>query len=225
MRFIVFDCDGTIVNSRNTTVRLIENVWRAQGLIPPKEEEILTVTALPLEEAVRYLCPTKDKHVVEKLIQTCHEYMIDKKVAQGEQEVLFEGVVETLKTLKTKDTILAIITGKSRKGLEQILQNHNLKQFFTLTKTADCGPSKPNPTVLLEAIEEIGAEKQQTVFIGDTIYDMQMAKNAHVKSIGVSFGYHSVEALKTNGAFAIVEAFSHLPNAIYQVLQEGVQSK
>ena len=219
MRFIVFDCDGTLVDSQQAIMRGMKTAWQAEGLKPPLLSDVLNIVGLPLLDAVSVLNPQGDLEQNTRLKNSYLDTFSDEGVDAETEEVLFSEVVETLKILNSGDTVMAIITGKGRHGLRKTMERQGLNVFFPITKTADCGAGKPNPQVLLEAMEEAGADATNTVIIGDTTYDILMGKNAKIKSIGVSYGYHSVVDLKNAGANMIVDNFSELPKAIDMVLK------
>ena len=120
-------------------------------------------------------------------------------------------MVEVLEQLAAQDVLLAIATGKSRRGLDRTLKHHGLGGHFTILKTADDGPGKPNPGILLDAIAEAGASPLSTVMIGDTVFDVAMARSAGAYAIGVGWGYHEPVELDAAGAHAILDHFSDLP--------------
>lgn len=221
MRFVVFDCDGTLIDSKGATSSVIRDVWRSKGLLLPEEVAMLDghVNA-SLEDLISHLYKGEDRSLKRELLAIC-------KVKLGiiEHEApLFEGASKTLKSLKDRGDLCAIVTAKGRDGLQRVLRHHNLEKFFAVTKTVESGPRKPDPTLLLEAMQDVGAQSRQTIFIGDTIFDMQMASRAGVKSIGVSFGYHSVSALKASGASIIVNTFDVMIAAIDQLFMDRPSS-
>ena len=219
MRFIIFDCDGTLVDSQKAIMRGIHTAWLAEGLTPPLLSDVVNTIGLPLLEVIKVLNPQGNDAQNSRLEKGFFKTFDDTKIITEKEEPLYDGVIETLQTLKKTGALLAVVTGKGRRGLGKVLDRHNLHDLFVVTKTADCGAGKPNPQVLLEAMDEVGADKTNSVIIGDTTYDILMGKNAGIKSVGVSFGYHSVADLKEAGAELIVDAFTDLPNAIDKVLK------
>ena len=218
MRLIIFDCDGTLLDSQASIMRGIEIAWNNMGLTPPKLSDVLSIVGLSIEDSIKVLEPslTGEKHQ-----QACDELLkafeyVNKNELDDEE--LYPNVIETLNKIKTNNSFLAILTGKGRLGLDTTLKKYQMGDLFAVTKTADCGAGKPNPQTMLDIIYETGVDKENTVMIGDTSYDILTAKNAGVKSIGVSFGYHSVDELKASGADKIVDNFSELPNAIDELI-------
>ena len=116
--------------------------------------------------------------------------------------------MEVLDRLDEAGVLLGVATGKSRRGLEATLDRHGLLERFVNLKTSDDGPGKPNPTILQDAMREVGAERENTIMIGDTVYDISMAVNAQVKPIGVNWGYHATQELEAAGAAAILDRFT-----------------
>jgi phosphoglycolate phosphatase len=129
-------------------------------------------------------------------------------------EPLYPGVRETLALLNRPEVCLGIATGKSRHGLVSSLGRHDLNELFVTLQTADDGPGKPHPEILQRAMSEVGTEPEQTVVIGDTSYDMEMAANAGVRALGVAWGYHGAEELRASGAAHVVESFPDLPSSL-----------
>ena len=129
-------------------------------------------------------------------------------------EPLYPGIRDCLNDLVSLGFSLGIATGKSRRGLLRTLERHNLSELFCVLKTADDGPGKPNPDILLDAIDEVQTIAEKTAMIGDTIYDMIMAKEALVTAIGVSWGYHDTGELKEAGARIIAKDCAELQPAL-----------
>ena len=125
-------------------------------------------------------------------------------------EPLFEGVRETLHELARRGHLLAIATGKSDRGIASVLQHHELERLFVSLQTGDRHPSKPHPSMLEAAMRETGSMPDETAMVGDTSYDMQMARSAGVRPIGVAWGYHDVAALELAGAEIVIDRFAQL---------------
>ncbi len=129
-------------------------------------------------------------------------------------EPMFPGARETLERLNQPEICLGIATGKSRRGLVSSLERHDLSAFFVTLQTSDDGPGKPHPEILHRAMSDVGVEPEQTVVIGDTSYDMEMAVNAGACALGVDWGYHGAEELRASGAAHVVETFPDLPASL-----------
>jgi phosphoglycolate phosphatase len=131
--------------------------------------------------------------------------------ANAHPEVLYAGARETIATLVGRDDVLlGIATGKSQRGARAVLKRHDLSSHFAVIKTADDAPSKPHPGMVLDAMKETGARAEDTVMIGDSIYDMEMARAAGAHAVGVSWGYHTPDALRGAGAHVVIDRFDML---------------
>jgi phosphoglycolate phosphatase len=129
-------------------------------------------------------------------------------------EPLFPGVRAALESLDHPEVLLGIATGKHRRGLLNSLERHDLAERFVTLKTADDGPSKPHPEILKNAMAEFGVEPRDTVMVGDTIFDVQMARNARAHALGVSWGYHEAAELTAAGAARVIDSFDELVPAL-----------
>ncbi len=218
MRLIIFDCDGTLVDSQKSIMNAIVTAWEGFGLNPPKLSSVLQVIGLTIQDSVRVLEPNLNENDYGKLEKEFYSAFVNLNEQAKIEEELFPNVVETLNVLNDDKSYLAVLTGKGKLGLQNTFKNKNIGEYFISTKTSDCGPGKPNPQTMNELIAELGVEKENVVMIGDTTHDILTAKNAGVKSIGVSFGYHSVSELVNAGADEIVDDFSNLPSVIDTLL-------
>ena len=215
MKLIVFDCDGTLVDSQHMIVAAMERAFSLRDLPPPPRGEILSVVGLSLSLAVERLVPHLDQANVDRLAE-------DYKAAFGElrrdplsREPLYPGVKNLLLELSARDdVVLGIATGKSRRGVAAILVREDLSHLFQTIQTADTHPSKPDPSMLHTAMQETGSTPADTLMIGDTTFDMDMAAAAGVRAIGVGWGYHPVEALTQSGAHAIAHDAAMLTSGI-----------
>lgn len=218
MRLIALDFDGTIADSKHNIMYAVDKACKAMGVSTPKLSEIMQLTGLTLEDAIGQFHPTASPAERTKWAELFRMYAEQENHKQMPPEVLFDNITETLDILNDNTTFLAVVTGKSRNGLHISLRTHNLTDYFTVTKTADDGPGKPNPTVLLDAICELGVSPSDTVMVGDTTFDILTGKNAGVKTIGVSYGNHTVQQLLDAGADIIIDRFTDLPQAVKTVL-------
>lgn len=157
---------------------------------------------------------------VEQIGEIYKDYFYQSRIAEKHPMPLYDGTLKALAALKAKDEILlAIATGNSRRGVNAFLDKHNLQATFFTTQCASECPSKPNPEMILQAMRETGVDTAQTIMIGDTSFDMQMAKNADVHAIGVNWGYHSHQTMLQAGADVIVDDFKALIHQIYNHLK------
>jgi phosphoglycolate phosphatase len=186
---IAFDWDGTLFDSTGLIVRCIQAACRDLGMPEPSDVQAAYVIGLGLMDALRHAVPDLAVERYPELGRRYrHHYM-----ARQHEIVLFDGTREMLASLKARNHWLAVATGKSRLGLNEALDSAQLRQFFDSTRTADETASKPDPLMLLELMGELGTEPERTLMIGDTTHDLQLAANAGVACIGVSYGAHPSE--------------------------------
>jgi phosphoglycolate phosphatase len=210
----VFDCDGTLVDSQHNIVAAMTEAWRAFGLEPLAGAAIRRVVGLPLVDAVAVLFPEGERRDHITLSDLYKDAFRKLRQQADHHEPLYPGVVETLDSLEADGVLLAVATGKSRRGLVATLDRHGLVGRFAVLKTADDAPGKPNPDMLLAAMDETGASPRTTVMIGDTVFDIEMAVNARTPAIGVSWGYHDPAELVSAGASEIVDRFDDVVGAV-----------
>ena len=204
LRLALFDCDGTLVDSAFAIQRAMVQVFEKFSYKEPDFDETKLVIGLSLDHAIaRLLGRPVDDEILEMV--TAYKQIFAKN--RGDisfTEPLFPGISEMLTALESKDDVLlGVVTGKSRLGIDKILEAYKLHCFVTI-KTADECPSKPDPTMVIESCKQTGVFPENTFVIGDSIFDMQMAKLAHAKAIGVFWGYNMPEALKEAGADKLV---------------------
>ncbi len=218
IRLAVFDCDGTLVDGQHAIIAAMRESFERAGVQPPDASAVRRIVGLPLEDAVTRLSMDSDLAVRDNLALGYKKAFQKMRQNGGYHEPLFPGAVSTLDRLRDTGFMLGVATGKSRQGLRLTLERHGLLQHFSTLKTSDDGPGKPSPHMLLSAMSELGAEPDVTVMIGDTVFDVEMAKNAEVAAIGVGWGYHERDELRTAGAMALAESFEELPFLIDKVL-------
>ncbi|MEE8444882.1 MAG: HAD-IA family hydrolase [Alphaproteobacteria bacterium] len=217
-RLAVFDCDGTLVDSQHNIVAAAAAAWREYGLEPPPPAQIRLGIGLPLGEAVARLRPGGGPAEIESLCILYKQAFQAQRRQPDHVEPLYPGALQALEELAVSGTLLGVATGKSRRGLLSTLGRHGLLDSFVVLKTADDAPGKPNPHMLLDAMAETGARPETTVMIGDTVFDMAMARNARVRAVGVSWGYHERAELATAGAHAVIDSFGDLSTTIASLL-------
>lgn len=205
MKLIVFDCDGTLVDSQHMIVAAMERAFAGRKLPAPPRDEILSVVGLSLSLAVSRLVPHMDDASVDELAEDYKAAFGELRLDPKQREPLYPGVRELLLGLsRQNDVVLGVATGKSRRGLAAILVREELSDLFHTIQTADTHPSKPDPSMLLTAMQDAGCGPEDTIMIGDTTFDIDMALAAGVRAIGVAWGYHPLEALAEAGAHALV---------------------
>ena len=199
-RLAIFDCDGTLVDSGATIHRALHAALGAHGIECPPGHVTQKVIGLSLIEAMAVLVPDGD-HAV--LAQTYKDAFIAMRGAGSVEEPLYDGIAELIEAMAADGWLLGVATGKSDRGLRHCLAAHGLAAKFVTLQTADRHPSKPHPAMALAAMAEAGAGPAETVFIGDTGFDMGCARSAGVGAIGVGWGYHSPEELTAEGAHCV----------------------
>lgn len=211
---IVFDWDGTLMDSAAAIVNAILAACRDLGLPEPTEERARYVIGLGLGDALRHAVPELDVEAYPRMVERYrHHYL-----ASDHELTLFPGVVEMVGWLAEQGKMLAVATGKSRAGLNRALSHSGLGSYFHATRCADECFSKPHPAMLEALMDELGVARERTLMIGDTTHDLQMAKNAGVAGLGVGFGAHPRAALEAERPLALVDT----PGALDQWLRANV---
>lgn len=211
-RLILFDYDGTLVDSQRAILHAMTAGFAAADLPPPEAAAVRRVVGLSLEIAVARLCPDPgDGATVSRVADAYRAAFLALRSRPDYDEPLFPGVRNTLAALDRPEVCLGIATGKARRGLLASLERHGLGHHFVTLQTGDDGPGKPHPAMLERAMAEAGVGPGHTVLIGDTSFDMEMAVNAGVPGLGVSWGYHAPEELSASGAAAILDSLAELP--------------
>ncbi|MBI3453537.1 MAG: HAD-IA family hydrolase [Rhodospirillales bacterium] len=214
LKLAIFDCDGTLVDSQHAIVACMHAAFSAQNLAPPTAEEVKRVIGLSLAECMARLAPGEADARHVRLTESYKEAFFTLRQRPDHYEPLFDGAVAALDTLEAAGYLLGVATGKARRGLLAVLDRHGLAGRFVTLQTSDTGPGKPHPAMLERALAETGAAAADTVMIGDTSFDMLMARAANVYAIGVGWGYHPAAELSMAGAHALVERFPELPDAV-----------
>jgi phosphoglycolate phosphatase len=203
---IVFDWDGTLMDSTSLIAKSLQAACRDLDLAEPTVQQANHVIGLGLAEAIHYLAPdlpvTDHPRLAERYR---HHYL-----GQDIESDLFDGVPAFLADLREQEYSLAVATGKARRGLDRVLGHTGLATFFHATRCADETFSKPHPAMLLELMDVLFAEPARTLMIGDTTHDLQMAHNAGVHAVALTHGAHPIEALRTESPLAIVESIAQL---------------
>jgi phosphoglycolate phosphatase len=203
----VFDWDGTLMDSEARILACVQATVRDIGLDTPSDDQVRNIIGLGLQEAVTTLFPDADALLVQRVIDGYRHHFLD-----GEQtpSSLFPGAEAVLQALAEREYLLAVATGKGRQGLDKALEETGLGHLFQATRCADEAFSKPHPEMLQQVMLELGVEAGETLMIGDTEYDMQMASNARTQRLAVSYGVHQVERLMRHGPLGCLDDIGEL---------------
>lgn len=215
LRLVIFDVDGTLVDSQGHIVASMTMAFDALGVDVPDRAAILGIVGLSLDVAIPVLAPTLTPTQHSALVQGYKDSYRTLRLAHGAAEAspLYPGALETLHKLHRQDDILlGIATGKSKRGLDALIEAHGLERMFVTRQCADFHPSKPHPSMIHTALSEAGVDAANAVMVGDTSFDMEMARAAGVTGIGVTWGYHAPVAL--SAATHIVQGFDALHTTI-----------
>jgi phosphoglycolate phosphatase len=202
-RLAIFDCDGTLVDSGATIYAALKASMEQNGLDVPSPSVSRRVIGLSLTEAMAAVLPdaTPEQHL--KLAEDYKRAFMSLRTAGRVDEPLFDGVLELLDALEKDGWLLAVATGKSDRGLRHCLEQHAIHARFISLQTADRHPSKPDPSMVEQAIADAGTSPATTIVVGDTSFDMAMAVNAGATGIGAGWGYHEADELLEAGAVAV----------------------
>lgn len=212
---VVFDCDGTLVDSQANILQALSLCFDKHGLEAPGIHTARRIVGLSLVEAMRAILPDAepDLHLV---LAEDYKLAFQTLRATGglSHEPLFAGTREVLAELDAQGSMLGIATGKSDRGLQLCLAEHDIGRHFVTLQTADRHPSKPHPSMLHAAMAETDSHPERTAMVGDTVYDIQMARAAGVLPVGVAWGYHDPDELRAAGAVAVIEHYEELHDVL-----------
>jgi phosphoglycolate phosphatase len=201
---IVFDWDGTLMDSEAKIVRCMQAAARDAGVSDPGAERVRHIIGLGLAEAMEALFPAESPAQRARLVEHYRRHFLE---VDDTAMPLFPGVAEGLAGLAARGYLLAVATGKSRRGLDRVLDESGTRALFTASRCADETFSKPHPQMLEEILDITGVDPGRALMVGDTVYDMQMARNARVPGLAVSYGVHAREQLLDCGALACLDTF------------------
>ena len=220
LHLVVFDVDGTLVDSQADIVGSMEAAFGAENLPAPSRKDILGIVGLSLPQAMAVLAPTQTDATLNRLVGTYKDsYATLRRQNGAASSPLYPGIADMLDRRGSVDHLLmAVATGKSRRGLDALMETHDLHHHFVSLQCADDHPSKPHPSMLHQAMWDAGVAAHQSVMVGDTSFDLEMAGAAKMASIGVTWGYHPKERLQPL-ASGLVETVPELEEFIPQALR------
>lgn len=220
LRLVLFDVDGTLVDSQGSIVSAMSACFQALSLPVPDRAATLSIVGLSLPQAMARLAHDHSAEVQARLVEGYKEAYHAQRLEQGAaSSPLYPGAREVIEALhETPEILLGVATGKSQRGLDALLDAHGLERFFVTRQVADHHPSKPHPSMIETALADTGVAAEDAVMVGDTSYDMDMAVAAQVAGIGVSWGYHDRSAL--GAARAVIDNFEHLPEELANIWDE-----
>ena len=221
LKLVVFDCDGTLVDSQHMIVAAMTQAYADHAMAPPARERMLSIVGLSLAEAFTVLGDGAADYPVTTLAEQYKQAFHALRASGDHMEPLYPGAADAVTTLAGRDDVLlGIATGKSQRGVRLVLGHHGLIDHFMTIKTADDAPSKPDPGMVVDAMREAGVAPADTIVVGDTVYDIAMARAAGARAIGVSWGYHPRQALTEAGASAVIDSFPALVPALATIWTE-----
>ncbi|MDO5756677.1 MAG: HAD-IA family hydrolase [Rhodobacterales bacterium] len=217
LRLIIFDVDGTLVDSQGDIVASMHHAFGELGAPVPERAAIVGIIGLSLDVAMVRLAPDLDPREHAALVAGYKRSYMTLRTQAGaaESSPLYPGTRDMLETLAARDDLLlGVATGKSRRGLDKLLEGHGLTHMFVTQQVADYHPSKPHPAMLQAALAETGTEARDAIMIGDTTFDMDMARAAGLRGIGVEWGYHPTSDLRCDYTLA---SWRDLPGCLERI--------
>lgn len=210
---LVFDWDGTLMDSKAQIVNCMQSALNELGLEPRSDQQISNIIGLGLEEAIIKLYPSLDQKMMRLAAQTYRDFYLYKDKTPSP---LFRGVIDVLDQLRVEGYDFAVATGKSRRGLDKGLSETGLGDYFPITRCADETRSKPHPQMLEEILIDYNTDASQALMIGDSEYDLQLANNAGVDGFAVSYGVHDLIRLLKQDPVGFIDEISQLPSWLKQ---------
>ena len=216
LRLVIFDVDGTLIDSQDYILAAMTRAFATAGLPAPAAQATLGIVGLSLPEAMDVLIPDLAATDRDRLVQLYKDsFRAIREESGGEaHSPFYPGARAALDRLDSAGYLMSIATGKARRGLNHMLDSHGLAPLFVGTQTADDAPSKPHPGMVLNCLAATGVEACDAVVVGDTEYDMAMARAAGVRALGVGWGYHPEDRLARGGAERILADFAALDAAL-----------
>jgi phosphoglycolate phosphatase len=223
IKLCVFDCDGTLVDSERSIISAMCAAFAAHGFPLPTDDAVRRVVGLSLAEAVGRLLPASSERECMRICGSYRDAVAAMRLDGALLEPLYPGVLDGLQALEDEGWCLGLATGKSYRSAIATLAAHGLEHRFMTLQTPDTAAGKPSPQMMIQAMAEAGAEPGATVMVGDTTYDMMMARNAGALALAVTWGYHDKLELKASGAHATVEEFGAIASATGRLIASSRQ--
>ena len=218
LRLVIFDVDGTLVDSQGDIVAAMTYAFAAVDAPLPERSTLLSIVGLSLDVAMPVLAPELTNAAHDRMVAEYKSAYMELRAQVGvaQSSPLYPGALDTLRALHAvPEILLGIATGKSRRGLDKLIEGHALDGLFVTQQVADFHPSKPHPAMILQAMQDAGVDPEDTVMVGDTSFDMEMARAAGVRGIGVNWGYHPPERL--GDAHVIIDDYAELAPMLNQI--------
>lgn len=213
-RLVIFDCDGTLVDSQAAIVRSMDSAFTAAGLALPDPNAVRRIVGLSLPQALLRLAPDADPAAREIALESYKTAFRQARLDGSLEEPFYPGIAALLRRLAARGRLLGVATGKSDRGLAACLSRHEVSDLFVTLQTADRHPSKPHPAMLEAALYEAGVSPDEAVMVGDTVFDVAMAQAAGVRAVGVAWGYHEPAELIEAGALGVAYSAEELERLI-----------
>lgn len=221
LALVLLDLDGTLVDSRALIVQCMSVAARQTGMPVPTESAVGRIIGLSLDHAIAVLFADSTPENQTEVLEAYRIEALRLRAEPDDPEALFPGTRELVLDLREAGYILGIATGKARRGVTHFCDRYDMKGWFDTIQTPDTNPSKPHPGMIESALSETGVDRHRVVMVGDTSFDLEMARNAGVFGIGVAWGNHPVSDLEEAGAHHIVRHMEGLSQAIHTLLTEG----
>jgi phosphoglycolate phosphatase len=224
VKLAIFDVDGTLVDSGAMIAASLSAAFRAEGLSVPDRGRMMSIVGLSLIDAMKALAPEQAHTMHERLASAYKQAFWEFRASGDHPEELFDGALALLTALRARDdVVLGIATGKSRRGVAHLLEAHGLVGWFATVQTSDDHPSKPHPSMIVTALADTGLDPCGAIMIGDTSFDIAMARAAGVGAAGVAWGNHAVPELTKAGAHTISNDFKELAQHLESLWQERMR--
>ena len=224
LRLVVFDMDGTLIDSQDVIIEAMGRAFARINMPAPSAEQTRSIIGLSLDKAVSTIAPNLSPAEVTAGVAAYRQSFIEMRAESGAEAAapMYPGARAALEHLHQQDaTLMGVATGKARRGLDHAYASHGIGHFFVTHQTADGHPSKPHPSMLYQALSDTGVEAEHAVMIGDTEFDILMGKAAGFATIGVSWGYHSLDRIKAAAPDFIIDSYSELNATLENIWQVG----